>query len=168
MTYMQHTPQNGASQAANRAPRLPRNPNSAMQEMMNTIDHIRGVYQRETDILEVADMQSFIAIQDEKFQAAELYQSDVTEIMSRKDEMKKADPVLKSQLEAMQKDFVALTQKNMEALERMRRIMDRLGGKIREAVRDEAQKQRAVSYGESGHLDHDERKAISTGISETA
>lgn len=164
---MNHNAQSEVTEQ-NAALRLSRNPNKAMQEMMETIDHIRTVYERETDVLAQSDMQGFMALQNEKFEAAQAYQQGVEQMLARKAEMKAADPALKDRLEDMQKDFAHTTQKNLDALERMKNAMDGLGSKIRMAAKEEAHKQRAFSYGESGHIQKDENKAISTGIIETA
>jgi stage III sporulation protein SpoIIIAA len=148
---------------------LSRDPNRAMQDMMDTIDCLRVVYEQETDALLNADTKGFLAVQDEKFRRAKAYQMGVEELLSRKDEMKDVDIALKKKLEKMQKDFSELSHSNMIALERMQRTMDRLNGTIRSAVKDAVKRERGVSYNQIGHLeDGGNRKGISGSLSETA
>lgn len=149
-------------------PFLSKNPEKAIQEMMSTIDDLRSVYKTETEALLVADTQTFLDIQAEKLKAAQRYQCSVEEMLTRKDEMQGINPLTKKRLEDMQKDFFALSKKNMEALQRMQRTTERLGLTIRKAAKNAAQKQRAFSYGETGALKGDDGKLVSTGISETA
>jgi len=143
-------------------------PDKAMQEMIDVIDVLRGVYVRETEALGAADAKSFLALQDEKLRAADLYQTKIKEAVARQEELKSANPVLKKRLNEMQQDFRVLSRKNREALERMQRCTHRLNGTLRRAARDAAQKQLAFSYGETGALEGHKRKSISTGVRETA
>lgn len=147
---------------------LPANPDKAMQEMMNTIDALRSVYMEETQALEASDTNTFLDLQDRKFESARLYQRGIEEILARKDEMRGADPALKKRLEGMQADFSDLAATNMKALKRMQKTMNRLGDRVRSAAKDAVNKQRATSYGESGALHSHEGRLLSTGISETA
>ncbi|HOO82286.1 MAG TPA: flagellar protein FlgN [Alphaproteobacteria bacterium] len=147
---------------------LSADPNKAMQEMMDVIDRMRGVYVRETEALEDMDTKGFIALQDEKIQATNIYKSGVEDILRRKCEMKAVNPALKRDLERMQADFAALSSKNMDALKRMQRTMERLGQTVQRAAKESVNKQRAFSYGESGKIHNDERKSVSIGVSETA
>lgn len=147
---------------------LPKDPNAAMQEMMNTIDVLRNVYRRETAALEAADTRAFLEMQTEKLKAARAYQDGVGQILDRKDEMKKSNPLLRRRLEDMQKDFAELTAKNMDALKRISRVSERLGNSIRVAAKDAAVRNRTYSYGETGSLKSSEKKSVSMGVSETA
>ena len=147
---------------------LSSDPRKALKEVMSTIDQLRGVYIRETEALEKADTQSFFTLQDEKLSVARLYQKSIQELLIRKEELKSTPLDMRQKLEAMQKDFSALTKNNMEALSRMQRSVDRLGNTLRNAAKDTAKKERVFSYGETGRVDHDDKKPLSTGISETA
>lgn len=141
---------------------------SAMQEMMETIDALRGVYARETEALAKADTQGFFALQDEKMETARRYQGSVERILAHKDEIAAADPQLKNRLAASYKEFSAASEKNMNALARMSRCIDRIGDTMRHAAKEEAAKKRAFSYGQSGVLQRAEHKSVSMGVSETA
>ena len=145
----------------------PRDPNAALQEIIKTIDVLRDVYVRETAALNEADAKKFIALQETKLLAARKYQEIIDHILSRKEEIKTANPALKRKLNEMQKDFFDLSAKNMEALKRMQRTTERLGAVIMSAAKDVANKNRAVSYGDKGALQTDERKTVSMGVSET-
>lgn len=156
----------------NSSPKLPdalsADPKKAIQEMMDTIDQVRNVYTRETDILEKMDMKAFLALQSEKLQTTHIYKTRVEEILARKTEMQNIDPAVKTKLRAMQSDFADLSQSNMTALKRMQKTMERLGGKIQTIAKDSVNKERAFSYGESGKLFEDNKKRVSIGVSETA
>ena len=147
---------------------LSQSPEKAIQEMMETIDALRGVYIEETTALEAADTPAFLSVQDKKLNTAMRYERGIQEIIARKEEMRKIDPALKRRLETMQNDFSNIAKENMEALTRMQRTMERLGNTIRDAAKEAVNQQRAYSYGESGALQSNEKRVVSTGISETA
>lgn len=147
---------------------LSADPNTAIQSMMESIDHLLDVYVRETDALDKADTDLFMTLQDEKLVAARFYESGITQLLARKDEMKKARPDLRSKLIKMQGEFAELSEKNLTSLDRMKRSVDRLGGTLRTAARDAARKERIFTYGKNGHIDSNKNRAISTGFGETA
>src|SRR5688572_9417982 len=115
------------TQQAERSIVLSKNPNAAMQEMMSTIEALRGVYQRETAALEAADARTFLGMQNEKLILAHKYQDGVEKIIQRHDEMKTTNPLLRRRLEDMQKSFSELSVRNMDALQRMQRVSTNLG-----------------------------------------
>lgn len=149
--------------------KLSARPQKAMQEMMETIDTLRNVYERETNALKASDAKSFLAMQDEKLEIARRYQSGISQILKRKDEMKSVDPDMRAKLETMQKEFSELTHENMKALERMNRTMNSLGNTLQKAVAEATRKDRTFAYTAQGRVNTDEAKTITTGsISETA
>lgn len=147
---------------------LSTNPERAVQEVIQTIEHLRGIYVSETKALKEHDTNTFLDLQDRKFSTAQRYEQGIHEIISRKNEMKAINPSLKQRLATMQAEFSDLARENMEALTRMQRTMDRLSGTIREAARDAVNKERTYSYSESGALHNNDKRVVSTGISETA
>jgi hypothetical protein len=147
---------------------LARDPNKAMQEMMSLIDELRDLYESETQALEETDTKLFLALQERKITAAKRYEAGVTQMMSRKDELKTVEPAAKQTLEGMQRDFSLLCHKNMKALERMQRTTQRLGNTIRNAAKNAIKQQRTVNYSQNGRLDGNDKKTLSIGISETA
>jgi hypothetical protein len=152
-----------------RAPMFSADPSAAMREMMQTIDALRQVYVRETGALNTADAKTFMALQDEKLEAARRYQRGVEEMLERREELKNVSPAMKKRLEDMQKEFSGLARQNMEALERMQRIAQRLGNTLRAAAKEAAVRQRGVSYNEIGKMSGNGRKPVSAGsLSETA
>jgi prefoldin subunit 5 len=146
----------------------PKDPDKALSEMIETIRRLKDIYERETEALLNVDTHGFLAVQDEKLDTAKQYQTGVEAIMLNKAEMRKADPALKNELERMQGHFTELSFKNMDALKRMQRTMERLGHTIRKAAKNEAKKQRAFSYGANCAMRDDNKKRISLGLSETA
>jgi len=165
-------PREQQSQRAKNAPAggliLSATPEKAMNEVMDAIDALRSVYIAENKALEAVDTKTFMALQDQKFSTAKMYQSGIEQILARKDEMRRIDPTLKRKLARMQADFSTLAGKNKDALKRMQRTMDRLNNTIRSAAKDAVNKKQATSYGECGRLQSSERRLVSTGISETA
>jgi hypothetical protein len=145
-----------------------KDPNKAMQEMMATIDELRGIYVKENEALDIADTISFLQLQEKKLETARDYQNGIENILSRKEQMKTVNPLLKKRLAEMQKGFAELTTKNMEGLKRMQRSTHRLGELLMGAARDAAKSQRTHVYGETGAIRGGERKSVSMGLSETA
>jgi len=158
------------SKNATNAPKtgLSSDPQKAMQEMMDTIDRMRGVFEQETEVLEKLDTKGFLALQEEKLHTANIYKTNVQEILARKSEMKSISPVLKKELARSQEEFAELSSKNMKALKRMQRTMERLGTKIQRVAKETVNKDRALSYGEGGTIEQNKRKSVSIGVSETA
>lgn len=147
------------------------NPNDAtraMQDMMQTIDVLRGIYVRETSALETTDTKTFLGMQNEKLEAAQKYKRDMESLMTRQEELKKVSPVLKGKLAAAQKEFSALAERNLEALQRMQRSTERLGETIMGAAKDAVRKKQAFSYGENAKVNKNEKRTVSMGLSETA
>lgn len=143
-------------------------PKKAMQEMMDMIDHMRGVYETETDALERFDAKGFLAIQEEKLHATNAYRAGIEDIIRRKDEIRGVDSSIKRKIEKMQQDFADLSIKNMAALKQMQKTMERLGETVQKVAKDTVNKQNAFSYGDSGRLNASEKKSVSIGVSETA
>ncbi len=143
-------------------------PNRAMQDMMDIINSLRGVYAEETEALNKADTKAFLDLQEKKMTAARQYQRGIEDILSREEQMKSVAPSLKNRLASMQKEFFGLSQKNLEALSRMQRCTSRLGETIMGAAKDAAKSQQTHVYGETGSIRDNERRSVSMGVSETA
>ena len=147
---------------------LSRNPAKAMQEMMDTINHLHQVYIKETDALNDSDTNGFLNLQEEKLTAAHHYQDHISQIIQRKDEMRNLDPSMRRKLQNMHDELSRLGQKNARALERMKKGVDRLAGTLRNAAKSAAEKSQGQHYGATGHIKKTRNKALSTGsISET-
>lgn len=147
---------------------LSRNPEKAIQEMMETISNLQKVYIKETEALEKSDTDSFLNLQEEKLTAAHYYQDHISQIIQRRDEMRGLDPSLRRKLENMHTELSETGIKNMRAIERMKRGLDRLAGTLRDAAKKEAEKKQGLHYGATGHIRKARNKALSTGsISET-
>lgn len=140
----------------------------AAEEMLGTIAAMHRVYTDETQALEAADIQTFMALQDSKIEAASLYHDAMRQMMTRKNELRALNPSLKAKLEAAEKKFSELTQRNLKALERMNRTTERLGETILNAVKKEAQSRNIFTYGENGTTHHAEKRPVSMGLNESA
>lgn len=147
---------------------LSKNPNIAIQDVMDSIGVLSNLYIQETDALVDADTQTFISLQEQKFEAANHYQSGVESLLKRKDEMKHISTEKKEQLAATQKEFSTITKQNKDALERMQRCVNRLNGTIRRAAKEAANKDIRLSYDKCGTIKKGKNKRISIGINETA
>ncbi len=148
--------------------RLARNPVKAAQEMTDIIINMQDIYERETEALLNADTNSFNKLQSSKMAAAKLYQEGSIQMLERRDEMQAIDPAIKNKLKALHSDFTDMSNKNLEALDRMKRCTERLGDVIRGAAKEAASKQRGVSYSETGHMSKGLGRRVSMGVSETA
>lgn len=145
---------------------LSKDPNKAMQEMMTTIDSLRFSLVEETKALKDADTQTFLELQDQKLSVARDYLEGMTQLLARKDELKEADPSLKSRLEEMRLDFSEIAHENHAALERMKNGMKRLGDRIMETARAAAKKEEQLIYGSSGQMQSGLKATI--GVNESA
>ncbi|MGH1399284.1 MAG: hypothetical protein ACRBCT_08735 [Alphaproteobacteria bacterium] len=147
---------------------LSEDPAQAINEMMETINVMRALYVRENECLEASDARSFLELQQEKMETAQKYQRSITEIMTRRDEIKQADPELKDRLAELYGAFSEDLQRNQSVLSRMQKTTDRLKQTISRATREAVQKQSALNYGKSGALNNDPKKIVSSGLIETA
>lgn len=145
---------------------LASDPNKAIQEMMQTIDSLRGVLVQETVALDKTDTETFFALQDKKLEIARRYQAGMAELLTRKEELRAADPALKARLATMQDYFHATTVENRHSLDRMRRGTQRLGERIMSFARKAAEKETRIVYGANGHMQ--EGGKASMGINESA
>ena len=146
--------------------KLPRDPNNAMREMMNTIDRLRASLVEETKALREADTKTFLSLQDNKLDVARDYLDGMAQLLARKDELKDADPTLKNKLEEMRIEFADIAHDNHAALERMKNGMKRLGERIMETARETARKEQQIIYGASGQMKSGMK--ASTGVNESA
>lgn len=147
---------------------LSKDMNTALREVSTTINKMSTIFIAETSALNAVDSHAFIALQEEKFSTAQEYQSDMSQIIGRKNEISYADPSVKNRLKQMQKDFSRISQENLQALSRMQRCTEKLGNTIRNAAIHAAQKQNGYSYGENGAISNAaKKKAVSSGLSET-
>lgn len=146
---------------------LSADPKQAIQDMMMTIDALRSVYVAETTALHASDTGTFLNLQDEKIIAAQRYHNGLSDFLNRKDEMLSVHPDLKAIIRRKQEDFSTVARENMDALDRMRRTVDRIGGRIMQAARDTATRD-SVSYGNKGSMNGYHNKPITMGLNESA
>jgi hypothetical protein len=144
---------------------LSQDPNRAIREMMETIDALRGVMVQETAALDQTDTEAFFALQDKKLEIARDYQAGMTQLLARKEELRAADPALKSRLETMQRHFHATTLENRNSLDRMRKGMSRLGDRIMSFARKAAEKETRLVYGATGQMQNGGKASM--GINES-
>ncbi len=164
---LNHTDANQQQQSAE-AFILSQNPEKALQDTIETIEALQDVYVRETQSLKAANTQDFLALQDEKLQTAQKYQSSIKQILKRKEEMQTVSPALKAKLQDMQEGFSQTSKSNLEEIQRMQRTVDRLGNTIRKAAKETARRLRGHSYSQTGKIEGEDKKTVSMGINETA
>lgn len=146
--------------------KLSRDPNKAMEEMMLTIDRLRGTLVSETNALKDADTQTFLGMQENKADIARDYLEGMSQLIARKDELQNADENIKNKLEEMRIEFGDIAHENHAALNRMKNGMKRLGDRIMEAARETARKEQQFVYGANGQLQNNTSGTI--GVSESA
>lgn len=144
---------------------LSRDPNKAMQQMMEQIDSLREVYMEENAALEQSDTKTFLKLQDKKIHAARNYQASAQQMLTRKDELQHIDMALKLQLREKQEEFSGIMSENLKALDRLRNGVKRLNDRVMRSARDAAQHQN-VNYSAKGQLNKNER-SVSLGLSES-
>lgn len=143
------------------------NASGLVHDVVASVDGLRDVYAEENAALNAADARLFMDIQERKVAAARRYQTSVSELLARKDELKgRFDPRLKQILQMKQEEFAKLSRENLENLDRMRRCTERLGKRIAQAARESVKKD-AHAYGAQGHLAYTERR-VSMGVNESA
>lgn len=144
--------------------------NISIREMIEVVRTLQAVYEAETEILKSTNGRAFLEFQGIKSEAARAYQSAISALILRKEEIKASgDPALREELKAMQGRFSQVVQINMEHLGRMRKCTERLGQTMRNAAIRAAQEKSTYSYGENGRLNNStNNRIVSTGISETA
>ena len=105
-------------------------------------------------------------IQDNKIIIARQYLDGMKELLSRKEELRDADPSLKQKLEEARSRFANVAQDNLQALKRMSGGMKRLEERIISAARKEADKENKFAYGSNGYLQNGLASRI--GVNESA
>ncbi len=148
-------------------PVLSAHPAEALQDMMQTLDSLRTVYEEETKALQLSDIKAFFALQNKKIAAAQNYHAGIAELVERKEEMLFVHPDMKSLFSRKHDEFSTVARDNIEALDRMRRTVDRLGNRMVRAARDSAARD-SVSYGAQGHLTGSRNKPVTMGMNESA
>lgn len=146
---------------------LSSDPKQAMQDMMLTIDALRSVYVAETTALKSSDTETFLNLQDEKIIAAQRYHNGLSDFLNRKDEIMAVHPDLKAIIRKKQEEFATIATENLDALDRMRRTVDRMGSRIMQAARDTATRD-GVTYGNKGSMNGYNNKPITMGLNESA
>jgi len=96
-----------------RAPILPRNPDRAMQQMMDIIDTLRNQMVAETAALKDTNTKEFLRLQDDKIEISQRYARSMEEMMARKEDMRKATPALIEKLKMMRAEFAEITDENI-------------------------------------------------------
>lgn len=140
----------------------------AVNDMLQAFDSMNEIFVGESEALERFDANAFFALQDTKMQNARRYQQTTEALLKRRAELKNLRDDLRTKLEEKQIEFSALSRRNLEAIERMKKATDRFGDTLRGAARDAARKLQTFSYGQSGSMNETRGKAISLGLSETA
>lgn len=146
---------------------LSADPKQAMQDMMQTIDALRNVYVAETAALKSSDTDTFLTLQDEKIIAAQRYHNGISDFLSRKDEILLVHPDLKSMIRRKQEEFSVVAKENLDALDRMRRTVERMGNRIMQSARDAATRD-SVSYNPNGNMSGYRNKPVTMGLNESA
>ncbi|AGH98453.1 flagellar protein FlgN [Micavibrio aeruginosavorus] len=130
---------------------LPTDPARAMQDMMETIDSLRAVYVEENEALNAARTRDFMALQPRKLETTRAYHDGISQMIARKNDFLNVHPDLKSLFRKKQEEFTVVAEENMEALDRMRRSVNRLNERIMTAARKSMERD-GVNYGAHGKM----------------
>ncbi|HBH25928.1 MAG TPA: hypothetical protein DDX54_00775 [Rhodospirillaceae bacterium] len=126
-------------------------PNTLAREVLARARGLAQIHEKETGALEAAQVEVFMAMQEEKLAAVEAYQESMVALLAQREELAGAlDPALRAALAETQIDFALLTQRNKEALARMQRCMARLADKICAMAKAEVRAASPVGYGQNG------------------
>lgn len=156
----------GGKAAPHPAILLDKDPNKAIQQMMEALDALRSVYDEENTALQSADTRRFMDLQERKISAAQRYHDTAAQIIEQREKFAKADPVLRQKLQVMHADFSKMTEINLNALDRLNKGVKRLGERIVKSARDSALRDTA-NYRRNGTL-HRQDRPVSIGINESA
>ena len=142
------------------------NPTVILKDMILSIEALKGLYRLENKALDEANVQEFLNLQEKKMEIARSYQEKHDFIVSNKEEASKIDEAIKVKMEDLKAEFSELTKTNLEKLNRMKRITERLYGRVMEVAKKDIESRNA-KYSSNGIL---QKRAgqISVGIHETA
>lgn len=146
---------------------LPEAPDKAIKAMISVVGDLHSVYEQETEALKASNVRDFSSLQRYKIEAAQRYQSGITQVIARKGDFDKVDPALRKRLKDMQREFTSLAHNNEKALVRMQRATQRLTETVRNAARKAVEQNSATSYGQNGSLTQKKNGPLSVGIQET-
>ncbi len=148
---------------------LPHDTNAALKNIISSVKSLEKIYIEEEKALQDADTDTFLNLQPKKASAAQNYKNYMAQIISRKDVLKTASESMKEQVRQTHAHFTEISNRNLEAIERMQRCTEKLGNTLRNAAIRAAQKHRGDIYGQSGRIsDRAQRKSVSSGLNETA
>lgn len=144
---------------------LSRDPNKAMQEMMQVIDALRTLYVTENEALFAADTKKFLGLQPDKKKITDDYSAGARQIIARGDEFKVASPILREKLKQQQQEFSQIAERNLEGIDRLQHGVKRFQGRIINAARDAVRKEHSV-YTARGVIG-ESRRAVAMSIRES-
>jgi hypothetical protein len=145
---------------------LPDDPDEAIKAMLSAIDHLCVIYAKETYALDEADNETFFQLQNNKLEAANHYQSLVSQFIDRSQEIKQG--ASRDNLQALRdkrSEMNEASEANMHALERANQSMQRLSERIINTARREISRQKA-RYSASGTMENRDNEPISVSITQ--
>lgn len=122
----------------------------------------------ENQALEALDTHNFAALQDEKMKRMQDYQQALMIMHQHKEDLKSMAPMLKKEIQDQQAQFMLITRKNLEALQRMKKVSQRFKDTLHRAAQQAHRKKSAARYTADGQVDERSKKNLSMGISDTA
>lgn len=132
--------------------KVPSDINVALLHTIIAVTALRDVMIKENEALSLSSTMAFMALQDEKVDAARRYEKLVMALMDRAPEVKSADEKLKEQLQRLQDSFGEVAAENRTHIERMKNATKMLGERIMKGAREQAEKQSQFAYGASGKM----------------
>jgi hypothetical protein len=106
-----------------------------VENALKATESFSVVLDRETDALQKADFKTFAALQDSKFDAAQVYQESILAFEEDVDFLKSLDQFLKEKLHAAHARFTAAAEANQKALLACKKVAERIVGLIIDAAK---------------------------------
>lgn len=147
---------------------LANNPSEAMQEMLEIIDNLHGILDKETKALETSDTQTFIGLQEKKYLAALAYRDGTRQISERKKEFSDMSNELRERFKIRKANFGLCMEKNEKRLRTSRRVLRKLSERLTKCALNQRNKAGNICYTADGTISAGSEKSLSTGINESA
>ena len=98
---------------------LPDNPTQAVKAMIDIIIDLEAMFAEENKILKEARLSDFKDFKHRKETACRHYGEAMSDLLSRREDLKGVDPTLKDQLRVLYDGFSQTRQQNLKNLDRM-------------------------------------------------
>lgn len=140
---------------------------SAVQDIMEVLENFSALLNDETAALKRSDFEKVDSLQEEKKTIARLYQSMITALGTRAEELQALDIPTRDKLIQTRTRFTIILEDNMRVLELVKRSTQRLADRILDIARLSVVDGRQTSYGTKGHVQSYRSAALSTRVDQS-